>query len=103
MSLEAYSDEDIKQDLKDRGVYPLEIYEDHELLNEVEERGCNEEPDLSSLDTETLICSLNDRNEEYVYENAELENIYYALRDNDLEKVIKLMNPLFDEAIGRQV
>jgi len=103
MSLDSYSDEDLIKDMKDRGIFPLEIYEDHELLNEIEERGCRDEIDLSYLETEVLRCALNDRNEEYKYEDAELKNIYYALRDGNLEGVIEAINPLLYETLGRKV
>jgi len=102
-NIEDYSDDELSNELKDRGIFPLEIYKDHELINALEERGCRGEIDLSSLDTETLRCALNDRNEEYVYDDPDLENIYYALRDGNLDKVIEMFNILLYETIGRKV
>jgi len=32
-----------------------------------------------------------------------LENVYYALRDKDLDNVIKQINPLLDRVIGKVV
>jgi len=78
----------------------LKDYSDIELKEELEERGDYE---LSNFDTETLQCALRDRNEEFVYENQELTDVYYAMRDGDLDKVIELMNPLLWESIGRKV
>lgn len=103
VDIEDFSDDELSKELKDRGILPLEIYEDHELINELDERGKRDEIDLSCFDTETLRCVLNDRNEEYVYEDPELENIYYALRDGNLENVIEMFNPLLWETIGRKV
>jgi hypothetical protein len=32
-----------------------------------------------------------------------LEGVYHALRDGNLDQTIKLINPLLDEVLGRQV
>ena len=32
-----------------------------------------------------------------------LENLYYALRDKDIDAATRIVNPLLDEKIGRQV
>lgn len=100
MSLDNYSDVELKEELIERGSDLYSSFESHELIDELEDRG---DYNLSAFDTEDLQCALRDRNEEFVYENAELEEVYYAMRDKDLEKVIELMNPLLWESIGRKV
>jgi len=32
-----------------------------------------------------------------------LEKLYYALRDENLDEAIKIVNPLLDEVLGRQI
>jgi len=100
IDIEKYSDEDLIKEIKDRGIFQIECFETRELIDELEERN---EYDLSLFDTDTLKCALNDRNEEFIYEDPDIEKVYYALRDGNLERVIEMFNPLLWETIGRKV
>jgi len=100
MSLKDHSAIELKEALQDKGVNVFLGFESQELIDELEDRGVY---DLHSLDTDTLRCALNDRNEEYIYDDPDIVNVYYALRDGDLDKVIELINPMLWETIGRKV
>lgn len=57
---------------------------------------------LNEISTETLRDALEERLGN-TPKDVLFENIYYALRDKDLDKVIKLINPILAVSIGRQV
>lgn len=65
---------------------------------------------LDQVSTKDRIEELRDRNDasqelnEWTEEHYQLpENLYYALRDGNKENAIKIVNPLLDEKLGRQV
>lgn len=63
------------------------------------------------IDSSEVIDSLTDSEifDEYIARklnqdiNAEFENLYYALRDRDIDRAIEIMNPILDESIGRMI
>lgn len=66
----------------------------------------DEEEMVSEISTKVLQDELAGRNclDDYCdFDKEVLEQVYYALRDNDLEKVGILMNPVLLDAIGREV
>lgn len=67
----------------------------------------DEDEVLGELEDEVLLKACRERGISLSTVSPELrtvlEDLYYALRDNDLEKAIKVINPILDKAIGRQV
>lgn len=66
----------------------------------------DEDEVVSEISTKVLQDELASRNclDDYCdFDKGVLEQVYYALRDNDLEKVGILMNPVLLDAIGREV
>jgi len=62
---------------------------------------------IDEISTETLIDELKCRDVDLSEFNSInkiiFENLYYALRDKDLDKAIEIINPLLDKTIGRMV
>lgn len=58
---------------------------------------------LSDIETSDLQEELNKRSGAIRNYDSALAGVYYALCEGDLERTIKLMNPVLLEAIGREV
>lgn len=59
--------------------------------------------ELCDFSTDELISELLYRKERIPSRRTVMENVYWALRDKDFEKVTNLLNPVIEYEIGKRV